>query len=222
MSSENNNIEGKMLLIENIYNYIEDIINNKIEYKHDSTINSLKNIIFKYYTERYDYDSNYFDPYAYVNDMNENILDDKDINYNKLFKHFNNYVSKIIDGEITELESLKSIFRIIKFYYNERYDNKSKYFDMYAFNRNLNNVLDELEYFYMSDSEYSNSELEISDSEYESTTEEETDEEDDEIDPYLLMFMDESKNNNDDVFLYNKSIKPINKLNHFLELNKYY
>lgn len=204
MDIEEDNIENKMSLIENIYNYVEDIINNKIEFTDNTTKCSLEKIIKEYYTERNDYDSQYFDPYAYVNDMNEDILENDKINLTELFVHFNSYLCKIIDGEISEYESLESIYKLIKFYYNERILPESYYFDSYAFKNNLNDILDELD---------------ISESEYESDSSEDEEEEDD-IDPYLSMFINES--NNDDILLYQKNNNFVSKLEHFLSLNKYY
>jgi hypothetical protein len=211
MSSNDDNIEKQMSLIENIYNYIESITTYKINVDEESSLESLSNIIIEYYNERIDYDSYYFDPYAYVNDMNENILEDENIDKIKLLLHFNDYVSKVIDGDNTEHESIESLYKLIKFYYNDRILPESNYFDSYAFKNDLNSVIEELDISDISDSEISESESE---------TEETNNKEEIITDPYLDKFINYSKN--DDILLYKKKDYHINNLEKFLNINKVY
>mgnify|MGYP001399375642 CR=1 FL=1 len=208
MNSNDDNIEKQMSLIENIYNYIESITNNKIDVDDESSMESLYNIIVEYYNERIDYDSNYFDPYAYVNDMNENILEDEDIDYIKLLLHFNNYICKLLDGDIIEHESIESVYKMIKFYYNDRILPESKYFDSYAFKNELNEVIDELDISDVSDSDISQS------------SESESEDKEIVLDPYLDKFINYSKN--EDILLYKEKEYHINNLEKFLNFNKFY
>ena len=209
MDSNDNNIEKQMSLIENIFNYIESITNNKIDVDDESSMESLYSIIIEYYNERIDYDSNYFDPYAYVNDMNENILEDEEIDTIQLLIHFNNYLSKLMDGDITEYESIESVYKMIKFYYNDRIIPDSKYFDSYAFKNDLNEVIVELDISDVSDSE----ESELSESDLETNEKEEI-----LVDPYLEKFINNSQN--DDILLYGKKKEYVNNLEKFLNINK--
>ena len=211
MDSNDNNIEKQMSLIENIFNYIESITNNKIDVDDESSMKSLYSIIIEYYNERVDYDSNYFDPYAYVNDMNENILEDEEIDTIQLLIHFNNYLSKLMDGDITEYESIESVYKMIKFYYNDRIIPDSKYFDSYAFKNDLNEVIVELDISDVSDSE----ESELSESDLETNEKEEI-----LVDPYLEKFINDSQN--DDILLYGKKKEYVNNLEKFLNINKIY
>tara|TARA_B100001121_G_scaffold309769_1_gene337832 strand:+ start:1748 stop:2383 length:636 start_codon:yes stop_codon:yes gene_type:complete len=211
MDSNDNNIEKQMSLIENIFNYIESITNNKIDVDDESSMESLYSIIIEYYNERIDYDSNYFDPYAYVNDMNENILEDEEIDTIQLLIHFNNYLSKLMDGDITEYESIESVYKMIKFYYNDRIIPDSKYFDSYAFKNDLNEVIVELDISDVSDSE----ESELSESDLETNEKEEI-----LVDPYLEKFINNSQN--DDILLYGKKKEYVNNLEKFLNINKIY
>lgn len=209
-------INKKISLIENLFNYIERIIKNKFDTKDDTTIQSLNKIIFEYYNERIDYNSDYFDPYAYVNDMNEDILESDDTGDYKLLDHFNSYLGNVLDGEITEAYTIDSIYLIIKFYYNERCKPESDYFDSFAFINDLNDVLDDLGVSDMSDSESSDN-GESSESETESESEEEPEVK---VDPFLSKFINES--DNIDILLYQKNNKYIGKLEKFLNINKYY
>ena len=197
MSSNDDNIEKQISLIENIYNYIESITSNKINVNEESTLESLSNIIIEYYNERIDYDSYYFDPYAYVNDMNENILEDENIDKIKLLIHFNDYIGKIIDGDNNENDSIQSVYKLIKFYYFDRILPESNNFDSYAFKNDLNSIIEELDISDVSDSE-------MSESESETETEETNTKEEIIIDPYLDKFINYSKN--DDILLYKKRI----------------
>ena len=211
MNSNDDNIEKQMSLIENIYNYIESITKNKIDINDESSLESLYSIIIEYYNERIDYDSHYFDPYAYVNDMNENIHENEEIDKIKLLLHFNNYISKLIDGDITEYESIESVYKMIKFYYNDRILPESKYFDSYAFKNDLNEVIEELDISDISDSDISQS----SDSESESDDKGEIT-----LDPYMLKFINNSQN--EDILLYKEKEYHINNLEKFLNFNKFY
>ena len=211
MDANDNNIQKQMSLIENIFNYIESITNNKIDVDDESSMKSLYSIIIEYYNERVDYDSNYFDPYAYVNDMNENILEDEEIDTIQLLIHFNNYLSKLMDGDITEYESIESVYKMIKFYYNDRIIPDSKYFDSYAFKNDLNEVIVELDISDVSDSE----ESELSESDLETNEKEEI-----LVDPYLEKFINDSQN--DDILLYGKKKEYVNNLEKFLNINKIY
>lgn len=211
MDSKDDDIEKQMSLIENLFNYNESIVKQKINVNEESSVESLYNIIFEYYNDRIDYDSTYFDPYAYVNDMNENILESDNVNDMELLNHFNNYISKLIDGDITEVESIISVYKLIKFYYSERIIPESKYFDSYAFKNNLNEILDELDVSDMSETE---SESET-DTESESETTSNV-----QIDPYLSRFINYS--DNDDILLYKKSKNHINNLEKFINVNKFY
>ena len=212
MSSNDDNIEKQISLIENIYNYIESITSNKINVNEESTLESLSNIIIEYYNERIDYDSYYFDPYAYVNDMNENILEDENIDKIKLLIHFNDYIGKIIDGDNNENDSIQSVYKLIKFYYFDRILPESNNFDSYAFKNDLNSIIEELDISDVSDSE-------MSESESETETEETNTKEEIIIDPYLDKFINYSKN--DDILLYKKEYY-INNLEKFLDMNKVY
>ena len=211
MSSNDDNIEKQISLIENIYNYIESITSNKINVDEESTLESLSNIIIEYYNERIDYDSYYFDPYAYVNDMNENILEDENIDKIKLLIHFNDYIGKIIDGDNSENDSIQSVYKLIKFYYFDRILPESNNFDSYAFKNDLNSIIEELDISDVSDSEMSESESE---------TEEESNKEEIITDPYLDKFINYSENN--DILLYKKKEYYINNLEKFLDMNKVY
>ena len=211
MSSNDDNIEKQISLIENIYNYIESITSNKINVDEESTLESLTNIIIEYYNERIDYDSYYFDPYAYVNDMNENILEDENIDKIKLLIHFNDYIGKIIDGDNSENDSIQSVYKLIKFYYFDRILPESNNFDSYAFKNDLNSIIEELDISDVSDSEMSESESE---------TEEESNKEEIITDPYLDNFINNSENN--DILLYKKKEYYINNLEKFLDINKVY
>ena len=62
-------------------------------------------------------------------------------------------MTKIIKGEITELSTIDSLYRIIKFYYYERIIIQSNYFDSYAYANDLNNVLQDLDISDLSDIE---------------------------------------------------------------------
>ena len=143
--------------------------------------------------------------------MNENILESDNVNDIELLNHFNNYISKLIDGDITEVESIISVYKLIKFYYSERIIPESKYFDSYAFKNNLNEILDELDVSDMSETE---SESET-DTESESETTSNV-----QIDPYLSRFINYS--DNDDILLYKKSKNHINNLEKFININKFY
>jgi len=209
MESNDDNIDKQISLIENIFNYIESIIKKKIKMSDESSTDSLYKIIIEYYSERMDYDSEYFDPFAYVNDMNENILETEDIDNIKVLEHFNNYIEKVIDGDISEYDTIISLYRIIKFYYSERVLTLSKYFDSYAFINDLNDVLEELEVSEMSDSEMS-----------EDSSESEEENGVTEVDPYLSKFI--KKSNNEDILLYQRDNKYIHKLDLFLKSSKDY
>lgn len=211
MTSIDGNIDNQISLIENIYNYIESITKNKINVIEESSIESLYSIIIEYYNERIDYDSNYFDPYAYVNDMNENILESEEIDRIKLLLHFNDYMSKLMNGDITEQESIESVYKLIKFYYYERVIPESNYFDSYAFKNNLNIIMEELDVSDISDSDISS----------ESETEEETNTTQEIIkDPFIDKFIHDSKN--DDILLYKEKVYHIENLKKFLNINKVY
>ena len=211
MTSSDGNIDKQISLIENIYNYIESITKNKINVIEESSIESLYSIIIEYYNERIDYDSNYFDPYAYVNDMNENILESEEIDRIKLLLHFNDYMSKLMNGDITEQESIESVYKLIKFYYYERVIPESNYFDSYAFKNNLNVIMEELDVSDISDSDISS----------ESETEEETNTTQEIIkDPFIDKFIHGSKN--DDILLYKEKVYHIENLKRFLNINKVY
>ena len=227
--SEDDLINKKILLIEDFSEYLENIISDIDKYD-DFTIESIKTIIIEYYSDRIDMNSEYFDPYAYVNDMNGDILD----NYNcekTLFIHFNSYLNKVIDGDIMENYTLDSLYKILKFYYYERIIPETHYFDNNAFIKNLNSALDDIGVSDFSDYEsYSESSEEDNRDEnnQEDNLSESSEDEsnntnqkkDIEIDPYISQFLSKSKN--EDILLYKKSNKCIKNLDHFLNLNDYY
>jgi hypothetical protein len=219
-NSIEDSIDKKISLIENLFNYIEGIIKNKFDTVDESTIKSLNKIIYQYYNERIDYNSDYFDTYAYVNDMNEDILESDDIGDYILLDHFNNYIGNVLDGEITEAKTIDSIYLMIKFYYNERCLPTSDYFDSYAFTNDLNEVLDDLGVSDISESESSEPESEP-EPEPESEPEPEPEPEPEvKVDPFLSKFINE--NDNSDILLYQKNNKYVGKLEKFLNINKYY
>ena len=182
-----------------------------------------------------DYDSDYFDPYAYVNDMNDDILERDELDTFYLIQHFIDYLTKIIKGEITELTTIDSLYRIIKFYYYQRIHNINQiiFYDSYAYANDLNDVMQDLDISDLSEIETESedenashlNEMNIeSDSSAESGSESESEAEDVEIklvDPYLSKFLDNDANNSD-ILLYQVNSKPIEKLEHFLNLNKFY
>ena len=221
MNFSDDNIDTKISLIENLFNYMEGIIKGK--YKDDNNSNeiSLGTVILEYYNERIDYDSNYFDPYAYINDENENMLENEDnIDNLTLINHFYSYLMKVIDGDINDIETINSLYRMIKIYYNDRIEPISKYFDSYAFTHNLNDIIEELD---ISDSESIHSESIHSESESESESDGETSTEENEnipIDPLLSKFINSSEN--EDILLYQKNNKYVSKLDNFLNINNYY
>ena len=179
MEFSEDNIDKQFPLIENIYNYICDILNKKIDISNETTLKSIYNIITVYYNERIDYDSDYFDPYAYVNDSNEDILEinsESDDNKIKLLEHYKDYLEKIIYCEIEESETIDSHYKMIKYYYGYRCDMVSKYYDSYAHLNNLNKVFDELYILDEDDSETNLSENDSdTDSKYETLTENDSD-----------------------------------------------
>ena len=233
MNSNDGDIEKEISLIENFYKYLKFINKNQENITNHSTGNSIYGILIEYYNERMDYDSDYFDPYAYVNDMNDDILEKEEIDTFYLIQHFINYLTKIINGEITELTTIDSLYRIIKFYYHQRIILQSNYFDSYAYANDLNNVIQELDISDLSEIESESEDENASElnemnlksnSCSESSSESESETEDTEIkvvDPYLSEFLDNKVNNND-ILLYQLNSKPIEKLEHFLNLNKFY
>lgn len=216
MDLSEDNIDTKISLIENLLNYIEGNIKGKYNEDDNSNKISLRTIILEYYNERIDYDSNYFDPYAFINDENDDLLKEEVDNV-KLFSHFHSYLIKVIDGEITDTETIDSLYNMIKVYYRERVNPVSKYFDSFAFTNDLNDIMYELN---VSESELSESEMETETSESETESESEEINDPMEIDPFLSKFINGSKN--DDILLYKNNNKPISKLENFLDINNYY
>ena len=145
MNSNDGDIEKEISLIENFYKYLKFINKNQGNITNHSTGNSIYGILIEYYNERMDYDSDYFDPYAYVNDMNDDILERDELDTFYLIQHFIDYLTKIIKGEITELTTIDSLYRIIKFYYHQRIIMQSNYFDSYAYANDLNDVMQDLD-----------------------------------------------------------------------------
>ena len=164
MDLSEDNIDTKISLIENLLNYIEGNIKGKYDNDDNSNEISLRTIILEYYNERIDYDSNYFDPYAYINEENEDILQ-VEVDDIKLFSHFHSYLIRVIDGDITDMDTIDSLYKMIKVYYKERVNPVSKYFDSFAFTNDLNDIMYELN---VSESSCSEMETETSESETES------------------------------------------------------
>ena len=217
MDLSEDNIDTKISLIENLLNYIEGVIKGKYNDDNNSNEISLRTIILEYYNERIDYDSNYFDPYAFINDENDDILK-VEVDDIKLFSHFHSYLIKVIDGDITDTETIESLYNMIKVYYKERVNPLSKYFDSFAFNNDLNEIMDELNVSESESMDTSGSEAETSESEMETESEEINDPM--EIDPFLSKFINGSEN--DDILLYQMNDKPVSKLENFLNINNYY
>ena len=229
MNSNDGDIEKEISLIENFYKYLKFINKNQENITNHSTGNSIYGILIEYYNERIDYDSDYFDPYAYVNDMNDDILEREELDTFYLIQHFIDYLTKIIKGDNTELATIDSLYRIIKFYYHQRIILQSNYFDSYAYTNDLNDVLQDLDISDLSEIESESEDENASQSnemntESESSSDSESEPEDVEIklvDPYLSTFVDNDVNKSD-ILLYQVNSKPIEKLEHFLNLNKFY
>ena len=229
MNSNDGDIEKEISLIENFYKYLKFINKNQENITNHSTGNSIYGILIEYYNERIDYDSDYFDPYAYVNDMNDDILEREELDTFYLIQHFIDYLTKIMKGDNTELATIDSLYRIIKFYYHQRIILQSNYFDSYAYTNDLNDVLQDLDISDLSEIESESEDENASQSnemntESESSSDSESEPEDVEIklvDPYLSTFVDNDVNKSD-ILLYQVNSKPIEKLEHFLNLNKFY
>lgn len=172
-------------LFSNFISYI-DIINDNDE-KFTNTIDNLSSLIKTYYEFRIDMENEYFDPYAYVNELNPK---DENIKKMELIYNFKNYIKEIIDVSNTETESIESVYKILKYYYIERIDVESPFFDEYAFMNDLNDDI--------ALSDYSDDEEEASSS----SGGENSDNDEKMKDPYIDKFLNNI--NNDDILLYQK------------------
>lgn len=174
-------------LFSNFISYI-DIIDDKDE-KFTNTIENLSNLIKKYYEFRIDMESEYFDPYAYVNELNPT---DENIKNMELIYNFKNYIKEIIDVSNTETDSIASVYKILKYYYIERIDVESPYFDEYVFMNDLNDDIALSDY--SDDDDDDNTSC--------SSNDENSDSEKNRTDPYIDQFLNNI--NNDDILLYQK------------------
>ena len=235
-------LEKKIALIENFYDYVDNVDDINPENNIDLTISSLTQIIKEYYISRIDMESDYFDPFAYVNEMNEDMVNEMDCK--KLFNHFLTYILKVMDGHITDSVTINSLYNFIKYYYDERIDQVSRYYDNNAFMTDANNIIEELGVSDFSDYETSDDDNELpsyeesqnndsrsiksaSSSENGDTTDEESSSEEENntdnnvnTDPYLNKFLNESENS--DILLYKKNTNIEKHLEKFLRVNEYY
>lgn len=173
-------------LFSNFISYVNII--NKKDKKFTNTIKNLGILIKKYYEFRIDIESEYFDPYAFVNELNP--IDENITNIDLIY-NFKNYIQEILDINNTETETIISIYQILKYYYNERINVKSPFFDEYAFMNDLNDDVALSDY---------TDEDETSSSCSDDTSNEDKD---DNIDPYIDQFLNKIDNN--DILLYKKN-----------------
>jgi len=218
--SDNNNT----LIIHHYMDYLNLIIQKDII--DTNTIDSNNMAIIEYYKNRIIPESEYFDSYAYIKNMNENVID------NDYIYHFNKYMKMILSNEfrieiINYNKTYDSIINFITTYYKERIKINSKYFDPYTYvndsNKNMLVHFSEDEFEQTSDS---------SEDESEQTSDSSEDESDNDIkqlinksnnlqkDEYLDEFNETV--NNENILLYKKSKMYIERLEMFLDLNDYY
>lgn len=199
--------------------YLKDILNDKII--DNTTIKSNKLALTKYYKERIIISSEMLDPYAVVNNSN----DDLDMTIpNSIIEHFSRYLDNIINDHLNnnaeefDEGTINSILLFIKYYYEERNDLYSILFDKYAYINNSNDdILDILEdYESIWDNSNNNSNNSSNNS---STTCSDTENE-----KYKDKYIDEFLNNINfkTILLYKKNNTYQDKLKHFLQLNTYY
>jgi hypothetical protein len=218
--SDNNNT----LIIHHYMDYLNLIIQKDII--DTNTIDSNNMAIIEYYKNRIIPESEYFDSYAYIKNMNENVID------NDYIYHFNKYMKMILSNEfrieiINYNKTYDSIINFITTYYKERIKINSKYFDPYTYVNDSNKNM--LVHFSEDESEQTS---DSSEDESEQTSDSSEDESDNDIkqlinksnnlqkDEYLDEFNETV--NNENILLYKKSKMYIERLEMFLDLNDYY